>query len=168
MVTDSLLQKKSADHVHLELVLVLMLGPSRNGNWTLFTGDQLGVLFASWTLDIYRSSGRPIEKLAMVASTVSSKMIATMAATEGFTFVECLTGLSMFFCCPTLRKLAQGFKFIGNTALDLVKQGFEVPFGYEEAIGFMFGSEIRDKDGVAATVSRQLLALSFFSNSPFR
>ena len=69
---------------------------------------------------------------------------------------------------------AQGFKYIGNTALDLVAQGLEVrmsplhfnlifglislikfhkvPFGYEEAIGFMFGSKIRDKDGVVATV----------------
>ena len=46
-----------------------------------------------------------------------------------------------------------GFKFIGNAALDLERAGYEVPFGYEEAIGFMFGSEIRDKDGVAATVS---------------
>jgi phosphomannomutase len=45
-----------------------------------------------------------------------------------------------------------GFKFIGNTALALVEQGFEVPFGYEEAIGFMIRSEIRDKDGVAAAV----------------
>jgi phosphomannomutase len=45
-----------------------------------------------------------------------------------------------------------GFKYIGNTALTLVEQGFEVPFGYEEAIGFMIGSEIRDKDGVAAAV----------------
>lgn len=45
-----------------------------------------------------------------------------------------------------------GFKYIGNTALALVEQGFEVPFGYEEAIGFMIGSEIRDKDGVAAAV----------------
>jgi Phosphoglucomutase/phosphomannomutase, alpha/beta/alpha domain III len=45
-----------------------------------------------------------------------------------------------------------GFKYIGNTALDLVRDGFEAPFGYEEAIGFMFGSNIRDKDGVAATV----------------
>lgn len=53
-----------------------------------------------------------------------------------------------------------GFKFIGNTALDLVKQGYDVPFGYEEAIGFMFGAEIRDKDGVAATVLEHLSTLS--------
>lgn len=56
-----------------------------------------------------------------------------------------------------------GFKFIGNTALDLVKEGYEVPFGYEEAIGYMFGSEIRDKDGVAATVSWLLSYLDFLT-----
>jgi phosphomannomutase len=89
----------------------------------------------------------------MVASTVSSKMIEAIAAAEGFKFVECLTGscpsvlLSLLVNCQHL-----GFKYIGNTALALVEQGFEVPFGYEEAIGFMIGSEIRDKDGVAAAV----------------
>jgi phosphomannomutase len=36
--------------------------------------------------------------------------------------------------------------------LKLVEEGYFAPFGYEEAIGFMFGDEIRDKDGVAATV----------------
>ncbi|KAF4604010.1 phosphohexose mutase family protein [Pleurotus pulmonarius] len=110
-------------------------GPS--GKWIVFTGDQLGALFASRELAIYKQSGKPLEKLAMVASTVSSKMIEAMAHAEGFKFAECLTG----------------FKFIGNTALTLVEQGFEVPFGYEEAIGYMFGPQIRDKDGVAATVS---------------
>ncbi|KAF5386592.1 hypothetical protein D9615_001724 [Tricholomella constricta] len=107
-----------------------------DGEWTTFTGDQLGVIFGHRTFELYKSTGKPINKLAMVASTVSSKMLEAVAKVEGFRFVECLTG----------------FKFIGNTALDLVKQGYEVPFGYEEAIGFMFGSEIRDKDGVAATV----------------
>ncbi|KAG6811867.1 hypothetical protein H0H92_005443 [Tricholoma furcatifolium] len=107
-----------------------------NGQWIVFTGDQLGVIFAHHIFELYKQTGKPLEKLAMVASTVSSKMLEAVAKVEGFRFVECLTG----------------FKYIGNTALDLVKQGFDVPFGYEEAIGYMFGSEIRDKDGVAATV----------------
>ncbi|KAF8841010.1 hypothetical protein BDN67DRAFT_950632 [Paxillus ammoniavirescens] len=105
-------------------------------SFTIFTGDQLGSLFASRVLDTYKASGKPLDKLAMVASTVSSKMIEAMAHSEGFKFVDCLTG----------------FKFIGNTALELERAGYEVPFGYEEAIGFMFGSEIRDKDGIAATL----------------
>jgi hypothetical protein len=33
------------------------------------------------------------DKLAMVASTVSSKMVEAIAAKEGFAFVECLTGM---------------------------------------------------------------------------
>ena len=42
-----------------------------------------------------RSGHKPIsDKLCMVASTVSSKMIEAMAAVEGFKFVECLTGYS--------------------------------------------------------------------------
>ncbi|KAL4065441.1 hypothetical protein J3A83DRAFT_4135095 [Scleroderma citrinum] len=107
-----------------------------DGQWLTFTGDQLGSLFASHVLEMYKASGKPLSKMAMIASTVSSKMIEAMARVEGFKFVDCLTG----------------FKFIGNTALDLAKEGYEVLFGYEEAIGFMFGSEIRDKDGVAATL----------------
>ncbi|CDO77852.1 hypothetical protein BN946_scf185032.g4 [Trametes cinnabarina] len=111
------------------------------GKWIQFTGDQLGTLFASACLDKHKASGKPISKLAMVASTVSSKMIEAIAHAEGFKFVECLTG----------------FKYIGNTALTLEKDGYEVPFGYEEAIGFMFGSQLRDKDGVAASVSQSSL-----------
>jgi hypothetical protein len=37
-------------------------------------------------------NGCPAGQLAMVASTVSSKMIEAMARKEGFKFVECLTG----------------------------------------------------------------------------
>lgn len=34
-----------------------------------------------------------MEKLAIVTSTVSSKMLEAMAKAEGFRFVECLTGM---------------------------------------------------------------------------
>lgn len=107
-----------------------------DGTWFVFSGDQLGSLFAAWTLEGYKASGRPIEKLAMVASTVSSKLIGAMAAKEGFKFVESLTG----------------FKYIGNAARTLEAEGYNVLFGYEEAIGFMLGEEVRDKDGVSATM----------------
>jgi phosphoglucomutase len=108
-----------------------------------FTGDQLGIIFASRIFDIYKSKllsltpPKPVDKLAMVASTVSSKMLEKMAKVEGFAFKESLTG----------------FKYIGNKALELEREGFCVPFGYEEAIGYMFEEEVRDKDGLAATVS---------------
>ncbi|KLO11991.1 phosphoglucomutase 1 [Schizopora paradoxa] len=115
-----------------------------NGKWTLFTGDQLGAIFAGYCLENYKRSGKPLDKLAMVASAVSSKMIEAIAEKEGFHFEECLTG----------------FKYIGNTAKRLESEGFEVPFGYEEAIGFMVGSAIRDKDGVSASVHFAKLANS--------
>ncbi|KAG9019489.1 Phosphoglucomutase-3 [Tulasnella sp. 427] len=108
-----------------------------DGKWTQFTGDQLGTLLAASVLDRYKKSGKPIEKLAMVASTVSSKMLESMANAEGFKFTECLTG----------------FKWIGNTALNLEDEGYDVKFGYEEAIGFMCSPEIRDKDGVTAMIT---------------
>jgi hypothetical protein len=39
-----------------------------------------------------------VGQLAMVASTVSSKMIEAMAHKEGFKFVECLTGARSRYC----------------------------------------------------------------------
>ena len=69
----------------------------------------------------------------MLASTVSSKMISQIANKEGFEFHETLTG----------------FKWLGNKAIELEKQGKTVAFAFEEAIGYMLGS-VRDKDGVSA------------------
>ena len=40
-----------------------------------------------------------------------------------------------------------------------MEQGYDVPFGYEEAIGFMIGQDIRDKDGVSASVCFAELAI---------
>ncbi|KAG8825760.1 Phosphoglucomutase-3 [Serendipita sp. 399] len=108
-----------------------------SAGWHQFSGDQLGSLFASRALNKYKETGKSMDRLAMVASTVSSKMIESMAKVEGFRFVECLTG----------------FKYIGNVACRLVEDGYDVPFGYEEAIGFMLENGIRDKDGVSATVA---------------
>lgn len=41
---------------------------------------------------------------------------------------------------------------MGNKAIELMKNNKNVLFAYEEAIGFMCGSKVLDKDGVSAGV----------------
>ena len=99
--------------------------------WTQLTGNQVGVLLASYVFETYYGQ---TGKLAMLASAVSSRMLAAMADKEGFFFRETLTG----------------FKWLGNVAQDLESQGYAAIYAYEEAIGYMFSSVVWDKDGIAA------------------
>ncbi|PIA95630.1 Phosphoribomutase [Cercospora beticola] len=101
------------------------------GVYHQFTGNQIGILFASHIFETYKGDK---SKLAMLASTVSSRMLASMAAKEGFHFQDTLTG----------------FKWLGNVAQDLQNQGYDPAFAFEEAIGFMFPTVVWDKDGIAA------------------
>lgn len=41
---------------------------------------------------------------------------------------------------------------MGNRAVELMNEGKTVLFAYEEAIGFMCGSKVLDKDGISAAV----------------
>ncbi|KAK3718033.1 hypothetical protein LTR37_005459 [Vermiconidia calcicola] len=102
-----------------------------SGEWRQITGNQLGVMLASHVLETYKGDKA---KLAMLASTVSSRMLCVMAEKEGFCFNETLTG----------------FKWLGNVAQDLQRDGYHAVYAYEEAIGYMFPSVVWDKDGIAA------------------
>lgn len=96
------------------------------------TGDEIGVLLAAHIIECSAKSGRP---KALLNTVVSSRMLRKMALANGYHYEETLTG----------------FKWLGNRALDLMNRGYDVPFAYEEAIGYMFaGTGVVDKDGVAA------------------
>ncbi|KAF2195297.1 hypothetical protein K469DRAFT_649077 [Zopfia rhizophila CBS 207.26] len=111
----------------------LAVAENASGTWHLFTGNQLGILLASYLYEVYPKS-KPKEKLAMLASTVSSRMLHALAAKEGFHFTETLTG----------------FKWLGNVGLYLEKQGFDVVYAFEEALGYMIPSVVHDKDSISA------------------
>lgn len=85
--------------------------------------------FVSTTVGLF-----PAKDCYMIASTVSSKMLRSMATVEGFNFEETLTG----------------FKWIANRADGLKKAGKRMLFAFEEAIGFMCGDMVMDKDGISA------------------
>lgn len=71
-----------------------------------------------------------------------------MAEKEGFRYEETLTG----------------FKWMGNRSLELEQQGFIAPYAFEEAIGYMFGDIVRDKDGVVAASVFLRLAMEIYGH----
>lgn len=139
------LAKQMADKEGASLVLAndpdadrFAVAEKVDGSWRQLTGNQLGALLASYVLETYQS--RPDSKgLAMLASTVSSRMLARMAdISQAFHFEETLTG----------------FKWLGNRAQDLHKAGYDALYAFEEALGYMFsGTGVYDKDGVAAAAA---------------
>jgi phosphoglucomutase len=136
------LAKKVADQNNIKLILANDPDADRfaaaekvDAKWRQITGNQMGVLLASYVMDTYQPT--PNSKgLAMLSSTVSSKMLASMAAAAG----------SKFYWEETLT----GFKWLGNRSRELQEQGYDALFAYEEAIGYMFSNVVFDKDGVAA------------------
>lgn len=120
-----------------------------DGSWYQFTGNQIGVLFAHFMLDVRMTSievedeseeqRKPPSGLAMLCSTVSTRMLAAMAEREGFEFVETLTG----------------FKWLANVARSLRYDPSDpraVVFAFEEALGYLFtATGVWDKDGIAAS-----------------
>lgn len=106
-----------------------------DGKWRPFSGNEVGTLLSDWCLSQYRARHPefPVDKLVLINTTVSSKMMQAIAKKEGCRYEECLTG----------------FKWIGDVALRLEKeQGCKVILGFEQAIGYMIGNICPDKDGV--------------------
>lgn len=68
-----------------------------------------------WIWHRAQQRGQDPHKAAMIASTVSSKILQTMAEKEGFRFEETLTG----------------FKWMANRGLELQKDGYQILFAFE-------------------------------------
>ena len=104
--------------------------------WRQLTGDQLGALLGAYLL---RSAapGADDTRVPLVATTiVSSTLLRKIAEAAGAEYIETLTG----------------FKWISRAG-DGGRPGSEFVFGYEEAIGYMVGQTVRDKDGIGASLA---------------
>ncbi|XP_008313686.1 glucose 1,6-bisphosphate synthase isoform X2 [Cynoglossus semilaevis] len=107
--------------------------------WKVFTGNELAALLGWWMFFNWKEnhpSPADTQRVYMLATTVSSKILQTLANMEGFHFEETLPG----------------FKWIGNRIHELSKTGNPVIFAFEESIGFLCGSMVPEKDGVSAAV----------------
>ncbi|MEX0592401.1 MAG: phospho-sugar mutase [Nitriliruptoraceae bacterium] len=127
-----------ATHIEADLVIAndpdadrLAIAVPDGDTFRLLTGNQIGVLLADHLL---RHSDIPRPLVA--ASIVSSPMLASVAANYGAHAEFTLTG----------------FKWIAAAVRELEGQGYDFVFGFEEALGSMVGTVVRDKDGISAAV----------------
>jgi phosphomannomutase len=120
-----------------------------NGEWHILHGNEIGALLADWLLTNKYGGKVPADKkVVLLNSTVSSKFLRALAAARGCEYKETLTG----------------FKWIGRHSIEYVAEGYDALFGFEEAIGFMCGSAVRDKDGVSAcAVMSELVSQAYAS-----
>lgn len=62
-----------------------------------------------------------------------------------------------------LQDTLTGFKWIAQKAVDLMAQNYKILFAFEEAIGFMCGTQVKDKDGITAAVCAAKLAIYLYN-----
>lgn len=107
----------------------------KEGSWHVFTGNEIGALLGWWAVHHARRRGDELDRCYFLSSTVSSPILDSIARKEGLRFRETLTG----------------FKWMGTLAEQLAREGTgRVLLAFEEAIGFMWGDRVFDKDGVTA------------------
>lgn len=134
-----------ADRVEADLVLAndpdadrLAVAVPVDGAWRVLTGDEVGCLLAEDLLARGEGGGE-----RLVATTVvSSTLLARIAAHHGVGFVATLTG----------------FKWMAAAAAAAEAEGRRMVLAYEQALGIMVGTAVRDKDGLSAALAVAELA----------
>lgn len=112
-----------------------------NGIWRIFTGDEVGIILASYLFEEGVFSQTP--KLAFLNTIVSSSLLRRMVSnwkaqypTKDIQYVQCLTG----------------FKNLVDKAQRFINDGYQIALAYEEALGYMCGTNVMDKDGISALI----------------
>ena len=109
----------------------------KEGIFHTLTGNQIGCLLLHHILESRKQSGTLPANGACVKSIVSTEMARKIAASYGVEMMDVLTG----------------FKYIGEK-IEQFGQTKEHTFlfGFEESYGFLSGTQVRDKDGVNASL----------------
>ncbi len=108
-----------------------------NGDFQTLTGNQIGVLLMHHILSSLKANGTLPKNGACVKSIVTTELARAVCADYGVTLFDVLTG----------------FKFIGEKIQQFEEtQSHTFLFGFEESFGYLSGTQVRDKDGVNASL----------------
>ena len=116
---------------------IAMMVKDKNGEFVFLNGNQTGALIVHYILSQRTSKGDLPENSAIVKSIVTGDLGKVIAKKYGVKTFETLTG----------------FKYICEKANEFEETG-EHTFimGYEESIGYTYGTHVRDKDAVVTAM----------------
>lgn len=107
------------------------------GEYTFINGNRIGSLMVNYILSQLHEKGELPEKGVVVKSLVTGDLTARISEKYGVEMIEVLTG----------------FKNIAAPANEYDKTGEKTfIFGFEESIGFNYGTFVRDKDAVSSAM----------------
>lgn len=109
-----------------------------DGGYQMLSGNQIGLLLMEYILATKSARGELSEKDYCITSVVSSNLARVIAERYNVKLIETLTGSRHFAECIRNHEAEESGTF---------------RFGFEEGNGFMFHSEVRDKDAVAACLA---------------
>lgn len=109
-----------------------------DGGHQMLTGNQIGLLLMEYILATKSARGELSENDYCITSVVSSNLARVIAKRYNVKLIETLTGSRHFAECIRNHEAEETGTF---------------RFGFEEGNGFMFHSEVRDKDAVAACLA---------------
>ena len=118
-----------------------------DGKWFFPNGNQIGILFAEYILTYKKDI--PANG-TMITTIVSTPLLDTIAKKNGKIPLRTLTG----------------FKYIGEKIRQFENKILDGTFlfGFEEAIGYLVGTHVRDKDAVVASMIIAEMATTFKNN----
>ena len=108
-----------------------------NGEFKVISGNQIGILLTDYIIGSWKRAGKMPANGVILKSLVSTEMARTIAEANGLTCYDTFTG----------------FKFLAQKKDQLEESGEgTVLLAFEESNGYMFGSFVRDKDAVTASL----------------
>ena len=108
----------------------------RGGDYSVISGNQLGVLLLDYIISARREKGTLPENAAAISTIVSTAMLDEVCRRNGIHLDRTFTG----------------FKFMSERIAEYERTGsYKYILAFEESFGYMMGDYVRDKDAVTAS-----------------
>jgi len=117
--------------------------PDEKGNYTVLSGNRLGVLLADYIFSTRAELGLMPPRPAFVKTIVTTELQNLVAGEYGAAVYDVLTG----------------FKYIAEKIREFEETGETFVFGGEESYGYLVTDKIRDKDAISAAFMTVEMAL---------